>query len=215
MGVLIFIFVILISIQLVLALFAWGSKRQVEQKYSFPTSEGVEPAQIIEEYYKDEATKFRIQATESISDPAVAEDDVLLINKDKIYKKDLYTSFYVIFQAELTKSDYKFLRISGNFQSFFFVIEVILFIIALNTTINIREILFYVVIGIQILTFIITILAFIQIDTLLDDACITAKILLKLDDVEEIRVMSLKGDLRYIIFEYPFEVIWRLVQFFR
>ncbi|MEO6728911.1 MAG: hypothetical protein ABIM99_03235 [Candidatus Dojkabacteria bacterium] len=215
MTVLIIIFVIILSIQLVLALFAWGSRRQIEQKFSHPTGEGREPAQIIEEYYRNDSTKFRIQATDEIYEPAFAEEDFLLINKDKIYKKDLYTNFYVIFQAEMTKKDYRYLRIVGNIQSFIFLIEIIVFLISIATTTNLKEVLIYVSIGLQILSFILTLLGFIQIDTVLEDASILAKMYLRLDDVEEARVMALKGDLRYIVFEYPFEVIWRLVQFFR
>ncbi|MFS8130371.1 MAG: hypothetical protein ACMG57_00165 [Candidatus Dojkabacteria bacterium] len=215
MGVLILIFVIVLCIQLVLALFAWGSKRQIESKYSHPTGEGVEPAQIIEEYYKDEVTKFRIQASDEIYEPAFAEADFLIINKNKIYKKDLYTNFYVIFQAELTKKEYRFLRFAGNLQSFVFLLEIIIFLIAIATTSNVKEVLLYLSIGLEVLCFIFTLISFIQIDTLLEDALILAKMYLKLDTIEEIRVMALKGDLRYIVFEYPFEVVWRLVQFIR
>jgi len=215
MSVLIIIFIIILCIQLVLALFAWGSRRQIEGKYNFPTGEGVEPAQIIEEYYRDEGTKFRIQATDEIFEPAFAEDEFLLINKNTIYKKDLYTNFYVIFQAELTKKDYKFLRFVGNIQSFVFILEIVIFFIAIGTTTSFKEILIYLAMGLQIFSFILTLLGFIQIDTVLEDASILSKVYLKLDDVEEARVLALKGDLRYIVFEYPFEVIWRLVQFFR
>lgn len=215
MAVLIIIFVIVLSIQLLLALFAWGSRREVESKFSFPTGSGIEPAQIIEEYYRSEETKFRIQATDEIYEPAFAEDDLLLINKEKIYKKDLYTNFYVIFQAELTKSDYKFLRFVGNIQSFIFLLEIIVFLIAIGTTTSLKEILFYIAIGLQVISFILTLLGFIQIDDVLEDASMLSKNYLQLDEVEEARVMALKGDLKYTVFEYPFEVMWRLIQFFR
>ncbi|MEP7103236.1 MAG: hypothetical protein ABI721_00820 [Candidatus Dojkabacteria bacterium] len=215
MNVLILIFIILLSLQIVLALFAWGLRRELEKKYSFATGEGKEPAEVIEEYYKDGNTKFRIIASDEIVEPAFAESDLLIINKNKIYKKDLYTNFYIIFQAELTKSDYKILRILGNFQSFVFILEIAVFVLANTITTNFKEIILYVAIAIQIFSFILTLIGFIQIDGLLDDTMTISKSLLKLDDVEEARALGLKSDLRYSVFEYPFEVVWRIVQFLR
>jgi hypothetical protein len=49
----------------------------------------------------------------------------------------------------------------------------------------------------------------------LDEAHIIAMDLLNLDDVENARAESLKDDIRYQSFEYPFETVWRIYQFFK
>lgn len=215
MGVLVIIFVILLLLQITLGVFAWRLKKELEAKYAFPLSDQVEPATVIEKYYEDPETKFQILASEAIPDAAFAEHNLLLVNKNKLYKADLYTNFYIIFQAEMTKGKYSLLRVFSRMLSFTFILSILAIIAGIVAGQANGQILVYIAIGLQLFSIVICLFSLAQVSRLLEDVMIIASGLLHLDDVEIARAHGLKDDLKYSIFEYPFEIVWRIFQFFK
>jgi hypothetical protein len=215
MSILIIVFIILFLLQLTLGVFAWRLRKDLEKKYAFPLSEQTEPVTIVEKYYQDQETTFQILASEQLMEPAFAEKNLLLINKSMLYKKDLYTNFYIIFQAELTKNKYQVIRLISKILSFIFVLSTVILVLFILLDRSEAEPLVYIAIALQAITLYLSVYSLYKISKVLNNTMIIAKGLLSLDDVEEARASGLKNDLKYSIFEYPLEIVWRIIQFFR
>lgn len=215
MYIAILIFLIILFIQFAIGAYAWSLRKSLPKKYSHPISAQIESSQLVEMYYNDERYKFNFEAVDLDDEPAFAESRLLLVNKKQLYKKDLFTNFYIIFQAELTKDNYWWIRKFNSFQSFIFFTEIFVFVLSLaffNEFFGIY--LLYFAIFLQLESFVAAFFGIINIGYILEDSVGIALPTLELDNVEEARVNALKSDLKYIMMEYPWEILWRFTQFF-
>jgi hypothetical protein len=206
------IFVLITLLQFSLATYAWLIRKQLPERFSHILGELIEPAVVLENYMKI-YRKLNLRVNAQISEPVLAEREFLLVNRESMYNPDLFTNFYTIFQLELTKSANTFARTRiFIFQNLLFFIQVIVFILA---TIYSSEVIMAISIGTALFSFSLAFLGFILYGKILDTTFEIALDLLNLDDVEQARAEGLKNDLRYKVFEYPFDIIWKIIQFFK
>lgn len=175
----------------------------------------------LESFMRKELNKnehLKINIVKGLDMPAFAEENELLINKEYLYQTTLFANFYLLYQAEIARIRHQNWRIWSNSLSILFVFQVIALILALtldtgNTTDN--EILMLGGVLFEAFGLLLSFFGYFNLSLLLDRIHRVSVKILKLDDVEEARALALKNDLRFIVFEYPFEIPWRMLQFFK
>lgn len=209
----ILIFVLLFICQIVLGTFSLSYKAKLPQKYSFILGDLSEPVSTLEKYMKI-YRKVNLKVNAAIKEPAKAQNEFLLLNKNAMYTPNLYVNFFIIFQLELTKVTNRFAREARKYQIIIFTLQIILFFvaIALGDSIYGQVIasisLALLIIGIVLSMFIMILLQYIS-----EESIEIAKDLLNLDNVEIARTESLANDIKYRVFEYPFDSFRLLIQF--
>lgn len=205
---------LLILIQLLLGLLAWKVRKKRVSKFSFPVSSQLEPAELVEKYFYDDKYSFELEATDEIDEPAYATDDKLLINRYVLNKKDLYSNFYLIYQAELASDEYNFYRKYPNIVSgvFFLMFLGSMGAVLLGDVAGLVVMIF--MIFLNSLIFGLVVWAARKQDTLLNKSQEIAYAVMDPDAVEKARIKALVEDIKYEIVEYPWEVVWRLWVFF-
>lgn len=212
MILLVITYILIICIQLLLNIYALLTNRSIPREYSYALLSRTEPAVALEHYVKI----FRpvdIKVNASIKLPAVALDNFVLINKKKMYQADLYTNFFLLFQLELSKKAYGFVRNSRTYLGVSFLISVIIFMVGLLIEDN-KELFLSISIGIQICTILFSYFAKSSMNTLLANTEYIAYDLLNLDDAEQRVAHKLSKELRVLTYEYPLFIIRKVVGFF-
>jgi hypothetical protein len=213
-SILIIIYILFFFAQVVLGIASWNMRKKLPRKYSHTLGEMVDPSRTLE-IYRKEYKKLDLKATNQIKDPAFAEENLLLINKKNLYEKDLFSNFYVIFQLELTQPKRSFLRNIFMLQNIIFIAQNLVFIIGIATENQFSDIFLYISISIIVLLFLLTFYSSVSMDFLLLEALEKVAAILNLDNVEYARAEALSKDLKYQVFEYPFEILYRFWQFFK
>ncbi|RMD76970.1 hypothetical protein D6810_02395 [Candidatus Dojkabacteria bacterium] len=201
-------------IQLLLGLIAIRTRKIRSRKFSFPTGSQIEPNHLIEKYFYDESYEFEIKATDEIDEPAEATEDFLWVNKKVLNKSDLYSNFYLIYQAELTSSKYKFLRMYNSIQATIFFLKLIFIIVGIMSGGFVGLIILFLTLFTNLVILALWIVAYNQQTDAINKSKEVALAVMKLDDVEVARLNALTNDLRYELLEYPWEIFWRLWVFF-
>jgi hypothetical protein len=131
-----------------------------------------------------------------------------------MYKFDLFTTFYTIFQLELSKKKYKLIRnLPTNLRVLFFVqLGLGAFSIALRDELNILVMLSAIITS--CITILISIFGYFRYVTVLGKSIWIAIDILDLDTVEIARVEKLCSELAHNIFDYPLIVFIMLLKFF-
>lgn len=209
-----FIFTIILLAQILIGIFAWVQKDKLPRKYSHYLSEMIIPAKVLENYSKI-YRNVGLKVNASIKEPAYALTEFVLIGKRFMYSPDLYTNYYMLFQLELSKKQNEQVRFLSIYQNILFVIQILVFAASFFFPDTLSKILILTAISIQVFLVLISFMGYIAFNFILEEVHEVAKDLLNFDEVEVARAESLKSELAYRIFEYPFETIWRLYQFFR
>lgn len=212
----IFIFLILLTIQFIIALYALLVKHDIHKRYAHPLGEQIEAAKALENYVKI-YRKVNLRVNAVIDTPAWAMEEFILINKSRIYSTDLFTNFFTLFQLELSRKQNNFARKVKFFQALFFAIQTILFVAGLffvNKNNETAEILIYLSLGTLMFNILLSFIAFASRTFILQDSMAIATDLLNLDEVENARAESLKNDLKFEVFEYPISLLKNIVLFF-
>ena len=205
------VFIIVLIIQFVLALFSKIARYKLEKKYNHPLSNMVEASAALENYVKI-YRRVNIKVHAKIPFPAFAKEEFIIINRDRIYKNDLFTNFYTLYQLELSRKENNLARKLYTFQNFIFFLQLLFFILG-SLQFDVSYIFLVISIGIQLFAIFFSIIGFIIYEFILGDALEVSKDLLGLDEVEIARTESLKNDLKLHVFEYPFEFLRRLFSF--
>ncbi len=208
----IIIFLLILFTQLSTGIVSWLNRNKMAKKYAFILSELIEPAKTLENYIKI-YRKVNLRVNGAIDEPAYAEKDFLILKRERMYSPDLYSNFYTIFQLELTKVSNNFIRNIYKYQNLLFFLEILLFIIGVIISPSIGIYFIYFALFIQVILLILTFLGFMMVEGVLNESHLIAQDLLNLDDVEIARALSLQSELKFKVFEYPFEIVWRIWQF--
>ncbi|MCA9381606.1 hypothetical protein KC678_05040 [Candidatus Dojkabacteria bacterium] len=169
-------------------------------------------SEVLENYVKI-YRQVNIKVHSAMPIPAFAQEEFVIINRDKIYDSTLYTNFFTLFQLELSKKENGFARRIFLFQNFLFFLQLALFVISLIIQFSWTYWLLIVAIAIQIINIVISIFGFISYQEILEETGQVATDLLDLDEVEQARAEGLQNDLNYTVYEYPFEFFKRLFSF--
>ena len=193
---------------------AWFVSKNLPKKYSYVLGEQMETVKTLENY-TEKYRKVKLKALDNIVEPALGNENLLIINKGKLYEKDLFSNIYLLFQLELTKPDKTFVRNSYIYQNVLFIFQIIFFTlgIAINSIYSEFVIIFAILLELASIFFSIyceSLILFV-LKKVLD----IGKQILNLDDVEQARAEALARDLRLRAFEYPFEIVWRIFQFIK
>ncbi|BCX14258.1 MAG: hypothetical protein KatS3mg085_790 [Candidatus Dojkabacteria bacterium] len=208
-----FICVVLFLSQLIIGIRVYFQQKNIPFKFNYPLTKLPDPATILENYMKI-YRKIGIKVNAKIDAPALAKEDFILVKRDTVYDKDLFTNFYVLLQLELTKKTYNFLRNLKSIQNILFFSSIFLFILAIGFNNEIQKFLLATTLILQILTIFATILGYELISIALDETYEVAKDLLDLDELEQVRTQKLMKDLKYMVFDYPLDIPLKLFYFF-
>ncbi len=206
--------IIFFLIQFLLGLLAWTIRNYRSKKYAFPTSEQLEPAKLVEQYFYDPEYTFEIRAADDIDEPAEADENYLWVHRKKLNHTDLYTNFYLIYQAELTSDKHKFLRIYNSLLGTLFFFHFVIAVVAIIIRGDIGIVVLTLSILFNSVYAILWLIAYMNQSKALDKSYLIADAVMKFDDVEKARAKALVNDLRYELLEYPWEIFWRLWVFF-
>ncbi len=196
-----------------LALYSQIVRHKLDRKYDHPLSDLIDASKALENYVKI-YRKVNIKVHVKIPFPAFAREEYVLINRDKIYNIDLYTNFFTLYQLELSRKEHRFARKLYLIQNLIFLSQLIFFALGLILQYDFSSILLIIAIGIQLFSILFSFIGFIMYEFILGDTLEVASDLLNLDEVEIARAESLKNDLKFHVFEYPFEFIRRVFVFF-
>jgi len=208
------IFLIFLLTQFILGLRSWGLRNKLQYKYAFILGSQIEVSEVIERYFKKNK-KLVIKASDQLDDVAYSEHRNFYINKHKLYSKDLYSNIYTLFYLEIANCEDILLREIPVYQNILFVSQFLFFVIAIVLPAAYSVAILIIGIIMELVTLFVTILALLKHHEILDSVLANAKRYLKLDAVEEARAEALVNDLKYRIFEYPFELTWRIYQFIK
>ncbi len=209
----ILISVLLLICQIVLGAFSLSYKVKLPKKYSFILGDLSEPVSTLEKYMKI-YRKVNLKVNAAIKDPAKARNEFLLLNRNVMYTPNLYINFFIIFQLELSKITNKFVRESKRYQILLFILQIATFIVAIALGESIYgQLLASLSLSFLILSMVLSMFVMILIQYITEETLEIAKDLLNLDSVEIARAESLANDIKYRVFEYPFDSFRLLIQF--
>lgn len=208
-----FIFLLFFLVQIFLAISGWATRAKLEKKYSYFLGSQHEVSKLIE-YYTNEFPELRIIVSSDINEIAYSDENLLIMNKKYIYSKDLFSNFYTLAQLELTKHKNKPLRDYYIKQNVLFYLQLIIFIVGICIQ-SVAEYILILAIALQLVTILMTFFLMNDYKNFLYKVAAKAKTTLKLDPVEMARTEALVEDIKYEVFEYPFEILWRLSHFLR
>ncbi len=215
MYLLIFIFLVFLVVQIVLGIAGWNLRRNLPHKYSYALGSQIQLTDILEKYMR-KYKHLHLKASSKIQDVVHIHKDILFINKKHIYSKDLYSNVYLLYQLKLFKTHQQFLNRLFIAQNLLFVLEFIILFAGISLTVNSwGEILIMVAIAIQLSLFISSMLGYLKFDDIVEPTLKESKKLLHLDDVEEARAEALLNEFKYSLWEYPFDIIWKILQFLK
>lgn len=209
----ILVFVITLIIQIMLALYSKIVHFNIDKKYRYSLVSNIEPAQTLEKYAKIyQPINLRVNA--HIQQPAQAEDEYVLINRNKMYIPDLFTNFYTLFQVELAKKQHAFVRNIHTPLFILFTLQICTIIVALLPQSTLQEYFLYAAFFFQFCVILVSFFAMIRMRMLLETTLTVATDLLDLFQEEYDWAEQLRDDLQYKVFEYPFEFVKKFVLFF-
>lgn len=194
--------------QLIIALLVLASKRSQLIAKSLAPRSGYNGAELLEKYVRIHP-EVNLQVDKPIRQVALANKRVLLVNRQLIYKKDLYTLLEIIINLKLTYKEYAALQ-TGYLFALLFALQsllVVLFILSGDL----------VVICAGALLFIITVFAardqYLSSDKLYTDVLNTSVDLLDLNAAETEIVKITLAARRRQVYNYPIQAITLPVRF--
>ncbi len=214
MYLILLISILLIFIQLTIALYAWSLKPSIVRKYKNIISSQLDPSLVLEKYSK----KFKnitIRVNNALDDVAFSEKGYVMFRQKSLYKKDLYTNFMSLYYLYLSQNRYYRLSKINYLPNLLFPLQIITLIAGLVTTFELINPFIILTFVIQIFLLLLSLVNFYTLNSFLNKLHKDATKILELDDLEEERAKSLKSDLSYRVFEYPYEIIWRVIQFIK
>lgn len=214
MVLLITIFITLLIVQILFGIASAIHKRKLPQRYAHILTALPDPANTLERYIRIyRSVNLRVNA--QIEEPALAQNDFILLKRDHMYNQDLYTNFFLLAQLELTKKMYRFLRELYMFQNIFFISGIITFVAGLGFDSEYSYYFVAVAVALHVLTIFLSTIAFFLYEFMLEEVILIANDLLDLDELEHVRAQQLATDFKYRVFEYPIDIPVRLLYFFK
>jgi hypothetical protein len=201
-------------IQLLLGALAWSVRNQRQKKYAFATSEQIEPAILVEKYFYDTEYSFEIAATDDIDEPAEADENYLWVNRKLLNRTDLYSNFYLIYQAELTSDRHKLLRYYNSVVGSIFFFHLFFIILGIFIKGELGLIILVISLLANIIYAVLWVLGNNNQMIAIEKSLKIASSVMQFDEVEKARVRALASDIRYELLEYPWEIYWRIWVFF-
>ena len=211
--ILIIVFICFFLIQLILGWSSADARRKLPKKYSFILGEQEEVSDILERYLK-KYPKIVIRGADFKKDIAFASENHIFVNKKVLHKSDIFSIFSILLQLNLTHKTRAFLREFFKYQNIFFGIEIFLFILGvILSQESYSSWLLYLALFAEFIVFAITIYTFLSYKEFLKFVKEDFKKYIKIDEVEEARVEALADESKYCVFEYPMDIVWKLLQF--
>lgn len=214
MTILIFIFAVLLIFQVLLGIASSMHKARLSKKYAYALSDLVDASETLQKYTKIHR-KVDIKVNAQIIQPALGLKDIVLINRNDMYKQDLYTNFFLITQLELTKKMYRYLREMYILQNLLFALGILLFVLGVSLEIDFSSMLVTIAIILHSVTLALTTFGFLSYDFMLEEVLDIAIDLLNLSELEEARASRLAQAYKYRVFEYPLDIPLKLFYFFK
>ncbi len=208
------IYALLFIIQFSLSLYSWQARGKLKLKYSKILGSMIEVEKTIEKIINLN-NKFKAKVTYVFEGSAKAGDRMLYVNKESMYKNDLLSNYFLLFEYFLTNKNGRIARNFRSYQNILFFMQFLLFIAGLILNSNIGLILIFLGISLEITLIITSIFVYYFSSVLEKNLQQAAVVILELDNVEEARADRLKKDLLLRFFEYPITPIWGLFQFLK
>lgn len=206
--------ILLLIVQIALALIGFNAQDKLKRKYSKPIGSQLTPEKILSQNEK-KFGKITLKISDQLEDVAFSENQLVLINKKDLNKNTLYTNYKFLYYFYLSLKENEYIRNYKIYQNIAFGVQIFFLIIAfvlISLPVNTFLIASFII---QLFLLIYVVYNYFRVSSFNEDVYIKSKKILDLDKVEEARVESLIGDLSLEPFEYPFEVILRLVNFIK
>lgn len=212
MAVFLLVAILFLILQILIGLYSLIIRSDLVKKFNYPLGSMVTPAEALEKYSKIiEHVSLRVNA--EIELPAYAIDQIVLVNKSKVYQTDLFSNFFTLFQVQLSKRKNLLTRDFGILLNFLFFIEI--FLILLSLFLFESEPLIFPIMSIttSLVLIFLSLVYFFSLETILKKTLDVSKDLLDLDKVEFARAEVLANQLRFEAFEYPVKFFRGLISF--
>jgi len=212
MILIIIINILFLLLQFALSSISWNTRGNIRRKYAKPISSLLTPEKILQQNEK-RFSQIDLKVVSYLDDVGYSDKNLMLINKRDLSTNTLYINFKFFYYFYLASEKNNYLRNLKRVQNILFTFQVGFFIIGL-ITINLAFNAFFLAsLGLQIFLFTYSIFNYIIHGTFIEETYRKSKKILELDNVEEARLESLLGDINQEVFEYPFEILWRIIQF--
>lgn len=209
------IFVLILIMQVCIAAYSLDTRIRSKHRFSKALSSGINVSETLEEMLKlMDRFNLAVKVVKNLNDPALLKDGYLYVNKDSIYRSDLFSNYKVIYLVVLTTKSSIFRNIS-KYQNLLFVFNFIIFILGVVFYSVLPFSLINIAIVINVLLIILSFLFYWSMGKTYRIMHLCALNILKMDDVEEARSESLNKDLQLKIFEYPLNIFISLWEFLK
>ncbi len=206
------VLILLFFVQIILSIYSKFLNYKLQFRYRFETSSGVEPVELLEKYSRI-YQKINLKVNAQISQPAIAINNLVLVNRNEMYKPTLYNNFIVSLSLVEAKIAKVIQRIH-TFQSVIFLVQLLNFTLAFN--ISSVSYSYFVFGGIALVIFqllLSTMVLFYKRGLLLRALEITQD-LAELTQEEVETLLDLISNLQFTPFEYPINLLTSIVLFF-
>ena len=204
----------MLIVQIALALIGFNALDKLKRKYSKPLGSQLTPEKILSENEK-KFGKITFKIAEHLEDVALAEDKLVLINKKDLSKNTLYTNYKFLYYFYLSFEENNYIRNYKQYQHIIFGVQVFFLILAFVFSSLIINTYLIGSLILQVFLLGYCIYNYFRVSSFSEEVFTKSKKLLDLDKVEEARIESLIGDISLEPFEYPFDVVFRAVQFIK
>lgn len=207
-------FILILVIQLSVGFYAYTSRKRISKRYSKGLSSQIELSETLESLMSV-LNKFdiKVKVLKNLDVPALSKNGVLYINKDSIYRTDLYTNYKAIYEV-VTLTNFFIFNILPKIQILLYILSIFLIIFGSFLQSQLGDDLIRLAIGIQLSLIAFSYLIYIFSDKVFKKMQYYAYKILNMDDVELARSVSLNKELRLTPFEYAMRPFVGIIEFF-
>lgn len=195
--------------QLLMAIASEWRGRNLSARFSTSLLDGNAIADVLEKYSRF-YEPVNVHVSSRIWQPALISGDTLHINRRLVRQNDLYLTLYTIMQLHLLKQENKYFRSYHLFQLLFFVLESVMFVLALQS--DILWLLPAIIAGVVLLSS--SVIMYILLGELMIDVLDTAYVLLDMTNMERALALDLAKLWREGGFRYAFSPVRLVLGFF-
>jgi len=198
----------LLTMQILLALTSMWQRSRLHRNFLQPLGSMTSLAQLLEKYSRV-VEPFNIKVNARINTSVASRPQILLVNRNHVYRNDLYANCMAVWHIKLTKPENKVFHQYQTWQTLLFILEVILLVMG----IYISYLFFYPTIALTVGLLIYGYIVQMDYSEVQYEFLEHATDMLDLDPVEQARAKVLSDKLKMEVFMYPVRPIQWVIGF--
>lgn len=200
----------LLTIQILLAIVSVWQRSRLQRKFSQPLGSMTSMAQLLEKYSRV-IEPFTLKVNARINTSVASRPSVLLVNRNHVYRNDLYANCMAVWHIKLTKPENKLFHRYQLWQTILFLSELIL----LGMGYYISYLFYYPAIALTVALIIYGYIVQMDYNEVQTEFLEHASDMLDLDPVEQARAKVLSDRLKTEVFGYPAKPVKWVINFIR